>query len=68
MFETRWTEAVMGLVLAIGVAYVGYEVNRRQKKLREIFYVLEGEDRAIFEQLEEMVNSGVLKPDQRPAT
>lgn len=67
MFETRWTEAVMGLVLAIGVAYVGYEVNRRQKKLREIFYVLEGEDRAIFEQLEEMVNSGVLKPDQRPA-
>jgi len=67
MFEQRWTEVVMGAVLAIGLAYVGYEVNRRQKKLREIFYVLEGEDRAIFDQLEEMVNSGVLKPDHRPA-
>ncbi len=67
MFETRWTEAIMGVVLAVGVAYVGYEVNRRQKKLREIFCVLEGEDRAIFDQLEEMVNSGILKPDHRPA-
>jgi hypothetical protein len=67
MFE-RWTDVVMGFVLAIGVAYVAYEVDRRQKKLREIFYVLEGEDRAIFDQLEDMVNSGVLKPDHRPAT
>ena len=67
MFE-RWTDVVMGVVLAIGVAYVAYEVDRRQKKLREIFYVLEGEDRAIFDQREEMVRTGVLTPDHRPAT
>ena len=67
MFE-RWTDVVMGVVLAIGVAYVAYEVDRRQKKLREIFYVLEGEDRAIFDQLEEMVRTGVLTADHRPAT
>ena len=58
----------MGAVLAIGVAYVAYEVDRRQKKLREIFYVLDGEDRAIFDQLEDMVRTGVLTPDHRPAT
>jgi len=67
MFE-RWTDVVMGFVLAIGVAYVAYEVDRRQKKLREIFYVLEGEDRAIFDQLEEMVRTGEITPDHRPAT
>ena len=67
MFE-RWTDVVMGVVLAIGVAYVAYEVDRRQKKLREIFYVLDGEDRAIFDQLEEMVRTGALTPDHRPAT
>jgi len=67
MFE-RVTDVVMGAVLAIGVAYVAYEVDRRQKKLREIFYVLDGEDRAIFDQLEDMVRTGVLTPDHRPAT
>ena len=67
MFE-RWTDVVMGFVLAIGVAYVAYEVDRRQKKLRQIFYVLEGEDRAIFDQLEGMVRTGALTPDHRPAT
>ena len=66
MFE-RCTDVVMGFVLAIGVAYVAYEVDRRQKKLREIFYVLEGEDRAIFDQLEEMVRTGLLAPDRKAA-
>jgi len=67
MFE-RVTDVVMGAVLAVGVAYLFYEVDRRQKRLREVFYVLEGEDRAIFDQLEEMVRAGVLTPDSRPAT
>jgi UDP-N-acetylmuramyl pentapeptide synthase len=67
MFE-RWTDVVMGAVVAIGLGYLFYEVDRRQKKLREIFYVLEGEDRAIFDQLEEMVRSGALTPDHSAAT
>ena len=67
MFE-RGTDVVAGVVLAVGLAYLVYEVDRRQKKLRDVFYVLEGEDAAIFDQLEEMVNTGVLTPDHRPAT
>ena len=67
MFE-RWTDVVAGAVAALGLAYLVYEVDRRQKKLRDVFYVLEGEDRAIFDQLEEMVRTGVLTPDHNPAT
>jgi membrane-associated phospholipid phosphatase len=66
MFE-RWTDVLAGAVAAIGLAYLLYEVDRRQRKLRDVFYVLEGEDQAIFDQLEEMVGSGLLKPDRRAA-
>ncbi len=66
MFE-RWTDVVGGAVVAIGIAYIAYEVDRRQKKLREVFYLLEGEDRAIFDELEEMARTGLLTPDQGAA-
>ena len=66
MFE-RGTDVVAGVVLAVGVAYLVYEVDRRQKKLRDVFYVLEGEDAAIFDQLEEMVRTGLLTPDRKAA-
>jgi len=67
MFE-RWTDVVAGIGVAIVLAYVTYEIGRRQKKLRDVFYVLDGEDAAIFDQLEEMVRSGLLTPDHRAAT
>ena len=66
MFE-RGTDVIAGVVLAVGVAYLVYEVDRRQKKLRDVFYVLEGEDAAIFDQLEEMVRTGLLAPDRKAA-
>ena len=66
MFE-RGTDVIAGVVLAVGVAYLVYEVDRRQKKLRDVFYVLEGEDAAIFDQLEEMVRTGLLTPDRKAA-
>lgn len=66
MFE-RWTDVVAGAVVAIGLGYLVYEVDRRQKKLRDVFYVLEGEDRAIFDQLEGMVRSGALTRDRGAA-
>ena len=66
MFE-RGTDVVAGVVLAVGLAYLVYEVDRRQKKLRDVFYVLEGEDAAIFDQLEEMVRTGLLTPDRKAA-
>jgi hypothetical protein len=67
MFE-RWTDVVAGVGVAIGLAYVMYEIDRRQKKLRDVFYVLNGEDAAIFDQLEEMVRVGLITPDHGAAT
>jgi predicted MarR family transcription regulator len=67
MFE-RWTDVVAGVGVAIGLAYVMYEIDRRQKKLRDVFYVLNGEDTAIFDQLEEMVRVGLITPDHGAAT
>ena len=64
MFE-RWTDVVAGVVIAMAGAYLAYEVDRRQKMLRDVFYVLEGADAAIFDQLEEMVSTGVLTPSHR---
>ena len=68
MFE-RWSVAdvVMGVAVAVVVAYTFYEIDRRQKKLRDVFYVLDGEDAAIFDQLEEMVRTGLLSPDRGAA-
>lgn len=68
MFE-RWSVAnvVMGVAVAVVVAYTFYEIDRRQKKLRDVFYLLDGEDAAIFDQLEEMVRTGLLTPDHGAA-
>jgi hypothetical protein len=66
MFE-RWTDVMAGVIAAVGLAFLVYEVDRRQRKLRDVFYVLEGEDAAIFDQLEDMVRTGLLTPDHRPA-
>lgn len=61
MFE-RWTDIIAGLGLAAGVAYVMWEVGRRQKQLRELFDVLDGDNSSITTNLEELVSSGKLKP------
>nr|WP_294554417.1 hypothetical protein [uncultured Rhodopila sp.] len=61
MFE-RWTDIVTSLGLAAGVAYVVWEIGRRQKQLRELFDVLDGDDASITSSLEDLVNSGRLKP------
>jgi hypothetical protein len=47
-------------VLAVG--YLVYEIDRRQRKLREVFDVLDAEDAAITARLEDMVASGELQP------
>jgi hypothetical protein len=44
------------------LGYFGLEVNRRRKKLRAIFDVVDKRESPIAELLEEMVESGELKP------
>ena len=50
---------VMG---ALAVGYVVYEIERRRRKLHDIWDVLDEEDALLTERLEEMVESGELQP------
>jgi hypothetical protein len=61
MFD-RFTE-VMSLVLsALALGYLVYEIDRRQRKLHDIWDVLDGEDAVITDTLEDMVDRGELQP------
>jgi hypothetical protein len=61
MFD-RFTE-VMSLVLsALALGYLVYEIDRRQRKLHDIWDVLDGEDAVITDTLEDMVERGELRP------
>jgi hypothetical protein len=61
MFD-RFTE-VMSLVLsALALGYLVYEIDRRQRKLHDIWDVLDGEDAVITDTLEGMVETGELRP------
>ena len=61
MFD-RFTE-VMSLVLsALALGYLVYEIDRRQRKLHDIWDVLDGEDAVITDTLEDMVEKGELRP------
>jgi hypothetical protein len=65
MFE-RWfesvTEVVAAAAAAAAVIYLGYEINRRQKKLRDLFYVLGPDSAVMAEHLEELARRGVIRP------
>lgn len=50
---------VMG---ALAVGYVVYEIERRRRKLHDIWDVLDEADALLTEKLEEMVESGELQP------
>ena len=50
---------VMG---ALAVGYVVYEIERRRRKLHDVWDVLDEEDALLTEKLEEIVESGELQP------
>jgi hypothetical protein len=47
---------------ALAVGYVVYEIERRRRKLHDVWDVLDEEDALLTEKLEEMVESGELQP------
>ena len=47
---------------ALGILYVGYEIERQRHKLRQIFNLFDREESEIAALLETMVESGELKP------
>jgi len=56
------SEAMTLFFGAVMVAALGYEINRRRKKLREIYDVLDKNTKHVAHQLEDMVKEGKLKP------
>jgi hypothetical protein len=47
---------------ALAVSYVVYEIERRRRKLHDLWDVLDEEDALLTEKLEDMVESGELQP------
>jgi hypothetical protein len=58
----RWSDYLTLFMSVLAVGYLVYEIDRRQRKLREVFDVLDAEDAAITARLEDMVASGELQP------
>jgi hypothetical protein len=58
----RWSDYLTIFMGALAVGYMIYEIDRRQRKLREVFDVLDADDAAITARLEAMVASGELEP------
>ena len=65
MFD-RWFDSfteVVTAVAAVGVlTYLGFEIKRRQKKLRDLFYVLGPDSTIMADHLEEMARRGLIRP------
>jgi len=61
MFD-RVTEVISLVLGALALGYLVYEIDRRQRKLHEIWDVLDGEDAIITNSLEDMVENGELRP------
>ena len=58
----RWSDYVAILMSALAVGYIFYEIERRRRKLHDIWDVLDEEDALLTERLEGMVESGELQP------
>ena len=63
MFE-QWslTDVLAGVAGVVVVAYMGFELSRRQRKLRALFNVLEGAEATLTRELSDLVDSGALRP------
>ena len=51
--------AVVATCLAL---FLGYEINRRRNKLRKVFNTFDKQESKIADALEQMVESGQLRP------
>jgi hypothetical protein len=61
MFD-RLGEVVSVVLGALALGYLIYEIDRRKRKLSDLFYVLDSEDVDISAELMGMVESGELQP------
>ena len=65
MFD-RWFDSFTEVITAVAAAgvlvYLGFEIKRRQKKLRDLFYVLGPDSTLMADHLEEMARRGLIRP------
>ena len=61
MFD-RLGEVASVVLGALALGYLIYEIDRRKRKLSDLFYVLDNEDADISAELMGMVESGELQP------
>ena len=58
----RWSDYLSILMGALAVGYIVYEIDRRRRKLHDLWDVLGGEDAELTVGLVSMVESGDLQP------
>jgi hypothetical protein len=58
----RFGEVVSVVLGVLAIGYLVYEIDRRQRKLHDIWDVLDGEDAVLTAALEDMVERGELQP------
>jgi len=58
----RWSDYLTIFMSALAVGYVVYEIERRRRKLHDLWDVLGGEDAELTAGLVAMVDSGELQP------
>ena len=58
----QWSDYVAMFMGALAVGYLVYEIDRRRRKLHDVFDVLDEDDANITKRLEDMVASGELQP------
>jgi hypothetical protein len=58
----RWADYLAIFMSALALGYMVYEIDRRRRKLHEVFDVLDADDARITAGLEAMVENGELKP------
>jgi len=58
----RFGDILALFMSALAVGYMVYEIERRRRKLHDVWDVLDGEDALLTERLEDMVVSGELQP------
>jgi hypothetical protein len=61
----RFGEIVSVVLGALALTYLVYEIDRRKRKLRDLFHVLGNEEADISAELLGMVESGELQPYSR---
>lgn len=58
----RFGDIITLVMGALAVGYVVYEIERRRRKLHDVWDVLDEEDAFLTQRLEDMVDSGELQP------